>query len=56
MTRRGATYAIVVATLVCLATSGAIHPYIAPLCLGWLVLQHYALDRRGVRVPEGALR
>jgi len=55
MTRRGATYTLVAATLVCLATSGAIHPYIAPLCLGWLFLQHFALDRRGVRVPDGAL-
>ena len=55
MTRRGATYALVVAALVCLANSTTIHPYIAPLCLGWLALQHLILDRRGVRVPEGAL-
>jgi len=55
MTRRGATYAIVVAALVCLAISGAVHPYVAPLCLGWLAIQRFFLDRVRVRVPEGAV-
>jgi len=55
MTRRGATYVLVVAALLCLAISGIVHPYIAPLCLGWLAIQWFFLDRSKIRVPEGAV-
>jgi len=54
MTRRGGMYFLVVAALISLGMSGTVHPYIAPLCLGWLGIQHLVLDRNGLRVPEGA--
>ena len=54
-TRRDAAYLLGAATLVCLLVAGSVHPYIAPLCLVWLVIQRALLDRSGVRLPEAAL-
>ena len=53
--RRDSAYLLGAASLGCLLIAGSVHPYIAPLCLVWLVIQRALLDRSGHRLPEAAL-
>ena len=53
--RRDAAYLLAAASLGCLLIATSVHPYIAPVCLVWLVIQRALLDRGGVRIPEPAL-
>ncbi len=53
--RSDSAYLLAAAALVCLFIAGTVHPNIAPLCLGWLVVQRLLLDRSGMRIPDPAL-
>lgn len=55
MTRRTASYLLCSVALVILGLSGAVHPFIAPLCLCWLAIDYAVIRRAGVRLPEVAL-
>ncbi|MHC4956234.1 MAG: transglutaminase TgpA family protein [Planctomycetota bacterium] len=55
MKRRDAAFVLAAAALVCLLIGDSVHPAIAPLCLGWLVLQRFILDRARVRLPDAAV-
>jgi len=55
MSRRIAGYLLCSVTLVILGLSGAVHGMIAPLCLGWLVIDFAVIRRAQVRLPEVAL-